>query len=235
MVVCWPLGVVFVLLTKIWSRLRGDLEGEHRAAGQRALSRFFRFWLKGLMVLGIVRIEDEELAKRVPLEGPLVIVGNHPALWDSLLIIRHCEAVSCIIKASLLLNPFLRGGALFAGFLPNTPRLSMIRSAVERLRSGGQLLLFPEGTRTRVENGVLNAFSPGMALMVKKSGVPVLPVFIQTNSPYLGKGWPIWKMPDFPVRISVRVGDVLEVGDDESVREFSERVEEIFRGQLQRG
>lgn len=234
MTVFWPTGVVFVLLTKLWSKLRGDSVEEHRAAGQRVLSRVFRVCLKGLTVLGIVRIDDRELAERVPLKGPLVIAANHPALWDSLLIIRHCEAISCIMKASLLSNPLLRGGALFAGFLPNAPRLKMIRSAVERLDSGGQLLLFPEGTRTREENGVVNPFFQGMALIVKQSGAAVLPVFIRTNSPYLGKGWPIWKMPDFPVTISVRPGELLKVGEGEKAREFSERVEGIFREQLER-
>lgn len=235
MVVFWPLGVGFVLLTKGWSKVRGDAAVKHRAAGQRALSRAFRVCLKGLSVLGIVRIEDKELAKRVPLEGPLVIVGNHPALWDSLLIMRHCEAVSCIMKASLLSNPLLRGGALFAGFLPNAPKLEMIRRAVERLKSGGQLLLFPEGTRTKGENGVLNPFFQGMALIVKQAGVPVLPVFIETNSGYLGKGWPIWKMPNFPVRISVKVGEVLAIERGEKTRDFSDRVEGVFREQLEEG
>jgi 1-acyl-sn-glycerol-3-phosphate acyltransferase len=191
--------------------------------------------LRGLTVLGIVKIEDEELAERVPLKGPLVIASNHPAIWDSLLIMRHCEEVSCIMKAGLLSNPLLRGGALFAGFLPNVPRLKMIRSAVERLDAGGQLLLFPEGTRTREENAPLNPFLKGMALIVKQSGVPVLPIFIETNSPYLGKGWPIWKMPDFPVRISLRVGEVVKVEEGETAREFSKRAEGIFRKQLQRG
>jgi 1-acyl-sn-glycerol-3-phosphate acyltransferase len=91
------------------------------------------------------------------------------------------------------------------------------------------LLLFPEGTRTRRELGSLNDFRPGLALLAKRSGAPVLPVFITTDSPYLGKGWPTWKMPKLPVSISFRVGETMTIMPDERVRDFSERLEERVR------
>ena len=108
----------------------------------------------------------------------------------------------------------------------------MIRLAMERLAGGGRLLLFPEGTRTRQENGVLNPFRPGLALLAKQSGAPILPVFISSNSRYLQKGWPIWRMPHLPISISLRVGERILIQPDEKVRDFSGRLEEIFRKEL---
>jgi 1-acyl-sn-glycerol-3-phosphate acyltransferase len=100
------------------------------------------------------------------------------------------------------------------------------------LSQAGRLLLFPEGTRTRRERCVINRFRPGLALLAKQSGAPVLPVFISTDSPYLGKGWPIWRMPELPVSISIRVGEKLVIFPEERVREFSERLEGSFRAGL---
>jgi len=148
------------------------------------------------------------------------------------LVIRRFMQLSCIMKEDVLENPLLRNGALFAGFLPNSPRLKMIRLALDRLAGGGRLLLFPEGTRTRAENGVLNPFRPGLALLAKQSGAPILPVFISSESRYLQKNWPIWRMPDLPVAVSMRVGERIQIRPDEKVRDFSERLEGIFRKEL---
>jgi 1-acyl-sn-glycerol-3-phosphate acyltransferase len=65
-------------------------------------------------------------------------------------------------------------------------------------------VLFPEGTRT--VDAPINPFRPGITLIAHMANVPIQTVFIETTSPYLGKGWPIWKTPEFPVSFSVRLG-----------------------------
>ena len=234
MTLFWSSGVVVIMLVQLFSKLKGNSSAEHRALGQRSLSSAFRICIRGLIFLGIIRIEEKGTGKLADVPGPVIIASNHPALWDALLIMRNSDQVSCIMKASLFANPLLRSGSLFAGFLPNAPRLEMIRRATERLKSGGRLLLFPEGTRTREENKPLNSFFPGMALIACKSGAPLLPVFIEANSRYLQKGWPIWKMPDFPISIKIEVGELQQVQEGEKSREFSDRMERLFRKQLER-
>ncbi len=232
MLIFWPLGLVYVGLRNLTSCLMRNPPEKHRAIGQRTLGRAFDVCIRGLIGLGIIKIDDSALAANPPVQGPVIVASNHPAIWDALLIMRHCRQVSCIMKASLLSNPLLRCGALFAGFLPNAPQKKMLRSAIDRLADGGQLLLFPEGTRTKDENHPLNPFYPGMALIACKSQAPLLPVFIQTNSPYLQKGWPIWKMPDFPIRIHIGVGKRLQAEPGEKARDFSDRMEAVFRKHL---
>ena len=73
---------------------------------------------------------------------------------------------------------------------------------------------------------------PGLALLAKQSGAPILPVFISSDSRYLQKGWPIWRMPDLPITISIRVVERILIRPDEKVRDFSERVERVFRKNL---
>ena len=36
--------------------------------------------------------------------------------------------------------------------------------------------------------------------------VPIQTVILDSDSPYLGKGWPIWRPPEFPVVIRARLG-----------------------------
>lgn len=230
----WPLGATFVFFLSVVSTLfvRGKAR---RALGQKTIGVLLGGYMNFLEALGLIIVHDDELKRNASMSGPLLIACNHPALWDAPLVIRRLLRVSCIMKAELLENPLLRHGALFAGFLPNAPRLTMVRKGVERLSQGGRLLLFPEGTRTRRENGVINPFRPGLALLAKQSGAPVLPVFISLNSCYLQKGWPIWRMPEFPISISIRVGEKQIAHPGERVRDFSHRLEEVFREGLHQG
>ena len=45
-----------------------------------------------------------------------------------------------------------------------------------------------------------------ITLLAHMAQVPIQTVFIETPSPYLGKGWPIWRPPEFPVVFRVRLG-----------------------------
>ncbi len=229
--VYWPLGVIPLLAASLLSAIFLG-HTRRRELGQHALGLALGKFMDGLEFLGVIKVEDEELKEHAHMRGPLIIACNHPALWDALLVMRRFVQVSCIMKADIMTNPLLRSGALFAGFLPNAPRMKMIRKAVERLNSGDRLLLFPEGTRTRRERGLINEFRPGLALLAKHSGAPVLPVFITTDSPYLQKGWPIWRMPELPISISLKVGETIFIQPEERVRDFSERLEKVFLSRL---
>ena len=204
----------------------------HRALGQAMLGHGIDTFISGLEGLKIIRVCDEELRCEEDRPGPLIIACNHPAMWDAFLVIRRFVSVSCIMKTELLANPLLGSGARFAGFLPNAPRMKMVRSAIARLESGGRLLLFPEGTRTRRDSVGVNEFRPGLALLAEQTGTPVLPVFITTDSRYLEKGWPIWRRPVLPIRIRLSLGDPVRIEPGESTREFSARLEGVFRKEL---
>ena len=93
---------------------------------------------------------------------------------------------------------------LFRSYIRNDPPRGMIRSCVANLQAGGQLVLFPEGTRTL--QAPINPFRPGITLIAHMAQVPIQTVFIETPSPYLGKGWPIWRAPPFPVVFNARLG-----------------------------
>ena len=101
----------------------------------------------------------------------------------------------------------------------------MVRTAVSELKQGSQLLIFPEGTRT-VKHPV-NKFKSAFALIARKAGVPVQTVFIEANTPFLGKGWKLLKKPQFPLVYRVKLGKRFEANNDTKL--FVDDLEKYFR------
>jgi 1-acyl-sn-glycerol-3-phosphate acyltransferase len=145
-------------------------------------------------------------------EGGLIVVANHPSMLDAVMLVARLPLSACIMKASLVRNPLLGPGARLARYIRNDSAYGMVQRAVQDLREGGQLVLFPEGTRTTC--APLNAFHASFTLIAKRARAPIQAVFIDTDSPYLGKGWPLWRLPPLPIRFAVRMGRRFEPGLD---------------------
>ena len=171
--------------------------------GRAAISSVYRGFWTCAQWLGLMQIDYTAL-DALSRDGGLIIAANHPTMLDALLVIARVPRGICIMRSSLMRNPFLGAGARLARYIRNEPPRGMIRSAVANLKAGGQLVLFPEGTRT-IRTPV-NPFRPGITLIAQMAQVPIQTVIIESESPYLGKGWPIWRAPEFPVAIRVRLG-----------------------------
>jgi 1-acyl-sn-glycerol-3-phosphate acyltransferase len=145
-------------------------------------------------------------------EAGLIVVANHPSMLDAVMLMARLPRSACIMKASLMHNPLLGPGARLARYIRNDSAFGMIQCAVQDLRAGGQLVMFPEGTRTT--RAPLNPFHASFTLIARRAGVPIQALFIDTDSPYLGKGWPLWRLPPLPILFSVRLGRRFEPLED---------------------
>lgn len=179
--------------------------------GQFAIMGLFRGFLGALKASGIVKFDLSAL-DALRGEGALIIAPNHPSLLDAVLVASRLPQVVCIMKAEIWDNLILGGGARFAAYIRDDSPFSMIRSAARAVRAGNQLLVFPEGTRTRPKAGY--HFKGGFALIAKTARVPVQTVFIETNSLFLSKGWPLFRKPAFPLLYRARLGRRFDVQGD---------------------
>jgi 1-acyl-sn-glycerol-3-phosphate acyltransferase len=178
--------------------------GAGRALGRAVISHAYQLFWNVAIISGTLRLDTEVLA-RFRDEPGLIVVANHPSMLDALILVARLPRSACIMKAELMRNVFLGAGARLARYVRNDSARSLIRLAVDDLRSGGQLVVFPEGTRTT--RRPVNPFRPGVTLIAKLAGSPIQTVFIETESPYLGKGWPLWRVPPLPIVVSVRLGE----------------------------
>jgi 1-acyl-sn-glycerol-3-phosphate acyltransferase len=195
--------------------------------GRRAITTAFRIYLGALALIGACRFDIRAL-DALRAEGPLVIAPNHPCLLDALMVISRLPNLACIMKADIVDNVFLGAGARLAGYIRNDAQLSMIKQAVAELNSGSHLLLFPEGTRTT--RWPINTCTGTAALIASRARVPIQTLFIDTDSAYLTKGWPLLRRPAMPITYRIRLGRRFD--PPEQVRGFAEQLERYFIDEL---
>lgn len=197
--------------------------------GQRVVTFAFSTFLRYLSVTGLVKCDLSELDSLRDQEG-LILAPNHPSMLDAVLVISRLPRVTCIMKASLWDSVVLGGGSRLAGYVRNDSQPNMVRSSVKALRDGGQVLIFPEGTRT-VQHPV-NELKGAIALIAKKSEAPVQTIFIESNTEFLGKHWPPLRKPIFPLHYRVRLGMRFACGADHKA--FLADLESYFRSEMNR-
>lgn len=179
--------------------------------GRAAIAGGYRLFWWMARVAGMMRLHSEVLDVLRDEPG-LIVVANHPSMLDAPMLVARLPRSACIMKASLMRNPFLAPGAQLARYIRNDSPLGLVRLAVQDLQRGGQLVMFPEGTRTT--GAGVNGFRPGVTLIAKRAMAPIQTVFIDTSSPYLCKGWPLWRLPPLPIMFTVRLGRRFEPADD---------------------
>ena len=201
-----------------------------RRIGRVGMHRLFHRYLALLGRLNLVQVDNAELAG-LRHERSLILAPNHPSMMDVILIISRLPDVGCIMKAELWDNIFLGAGARMAEFIRNDSPRSMIKLAVQDLQRGSHLLIFPEATRT--VRAPVNELSGGFALIAKKANAPIQTILIESDSPYLRKGWSLFRLPPMPIRFRLRLGRRFEPRDDvESLVAELERyfIEELGEG-----
>lgn len=199
-----------------------------RALGRSVIARAYRFFWAVAAFSGMMRI-DADCLDALRDERGLIVVANHPTMLDALLLVARLPRSACIMKADLMRNIFLGAGARLARYIRNDSARTMVRLAVDDLRNGGQLVIFPEGTRTVTPP--LNSFRPGVTLIAKLAQAPIQTVFIDTDSPYLGKGWPLWRVPPLPIVFRLSLGQRFAPSQDSNA--LLQQIEHYFRQSME--
>lgn len=196
--------------------------------GRQGIMQGFRIYAWSLSVTRSYRLDLSELDS-LRGEPPMILAPNHPSLIDALLILTRHPNVVCVMKAELMRNVFLGAGSRLARYVPNEPSRQMIKESVGHLQRGCLLLLFPEGTRTTCRP--INSLVRSVGLIAKHAAVPVQTLIIETDSPFLRKGWPLFRRPDLPIVYRVRLGKRFEPPHD--VLAFTAELEEFYRRELE--
>ncbi len=127
------------------------------------------------------RLEVEGL-EHLPAQGPVLLAGNHDSYWDPLVVgiaARGRREIRALAKSSLWKVKGMSRMLDAMGQIPivrGSGDVDALQRAISELRGGACVGIFPEGTRS-LTPGLLRA-NPGVALLVARSGAPILPVAV---------------------------------------------------------
>ena len=136
----------------------------------------------------------------IPDQGPVLLVSNHLSHLDVLILgILLNRPLNYVARSTLFIGPlgwFIRS---VGAFPINRDGMGAegFKETLRRVRSGGIVTLFPEGTRT--EDGDLGEMKSGIARLVARSKAPVVPAAIAGSF----EAWP--KSRVYPVAHPLRV------------------------------
>lgn len=144
-----------------------------------------RPWYRTILTLagGIIRpVGRLQVTGRenVPLSGGLVIASNHGSFWDPPTVAVSLPRETYFLAKEELFR--IRGfGELIRSVnaIPIRRKmadLSGLARALDVLRAGSCLLVFPEGGR--MKDGELHRAKPGLGLIVAHARVPVVPTYV---------------------------------------------------------
>jgi 1-acyl-sn-glycerol-3-phosphate acyltransferase len=171
--------------------------------GRAVAHRFFAFYVASLRATRNMRIDDSALAA-IAREPGVIVAANHPCRLDALLLLGRLENAVPLMKSTLERSVFWGAPAHLAGYISNRSITQSVRRARDELAAGAQLVIFPEGTRT--DPFPLGELRGAVAIIAQRAQAPVQTVIIETDSLFLAKGWPLWRVPPLPITVRVRLG-----------------------------
>lgn len=171
-----------------------------------------------------------EGAEHVPRTGPIIYVSNHQSHLDPIIvgIVVGDRPFSGMARSTLFSNPVLAAIMRGIGVIAldqSKGDAGAMKAALAELSAGRCVLIFPEGTRTR--DGAVHEFKAGAALLIRRSGAPVVPVAMEG-------AFDIWKIgtsfPKLSGRLAVRAAPAIAA--DELMRDGPDSALERLRIQI---
>ncbi len=167
----------------------------------------------GMHVWYKLQFEGQE---NLPDRGGYVFASNHRSYVDPVVIVlgsKHGK-FSFMAKTELFKNPFFGKLISWLGAFPverGKGDNAVIDTSIEKIREGRNLLIFPEGTRSKT--GKVGRGKTGVALIAARSGVDVVPVGVNFEGEKL----------HFRSRIIVRYGIPIPASDLYTSEEINPR------------
>ncbi len=148
----------------------------------RMVQAAFKLMLKvtgaRITVIGEENIPDEAV----------LFIGNHRSYFDILLTYSRCRRLTgYVAKKEMLKYPLLRTWMvrLYCLFLDrDNPRegLKTILQAIDYVKNGISICIFPEGTRNDGEEGSMLPFHSGSFKIAEKSGCAIIPISMNNTA-----------------------------------------------------
>lgn len=220
--VIWLYGALAVIGIGMWPFVLMDDRYVYTA-----LRSWARATIWGLRWIVGAEVTFEGL-EHVPQGGALLAV-KHQSMLDTiapaLLLTKPTYVFKAELGASPILGAYLRKNQIGVDRSGHAKALkSLVRGAREAVARGGQIVIFPEGTRQPLD--APPDYKPGIAAMYKDLNIPVTPVALNS-----GLVWKPSGLMRSPGKVVIKVLPPIPVGLSRD--EFMQRLEHVIESESQ--
>ena len=140
------------------------------------------------MILVIAGVEVTVIGEENVPDEPVLFIGNHRSYFDILVTYSRCKRLTgYVAKKEMLGYPLLRDWMkrLYCLFLDRDNMkegLKAILQAIDYVKQGISICIFPEGTRNKGEELSLLPFHQGSFKIAEKSGCAIIPMSLNNTA-----------------------------------------------------
>ena len=147
--------------------------------------------------------------ERVPASGPCIFVSNHQSFYDPILnglAVKDRQLTAMARESLFRWKPFalLMHSIGAIRLKEEGGDAAAFKAALAELAAGRCILIYPEGSRS--PDGRVDVFQPGLALLVRRARVPVLPMAVEGAHDVWPRGQ---SLPRLSGRLAAEVGEML--------------------------
>lgn len=173
--------------------LIGKYKGQ--AAKDHLAQVLIRWIFKVLLAISGVKITCIG-KENIPEDQAALFVANHSSIFDILVsYVQFSRPTGFVAKIETKKVPLLSSWmklirCLFLDRSDPREGMKMILAAIDQIKEGVSVFIFPEGTRGPDENGQLRAFKEGSMKIAQRTGCPIVPVAISNTRDVLENHFP---------------------------------------------
>jgi len=174
----------FIFLFSLFYLLAYLFSTNRETSFQRLNHRFYRGFF--LLVRALIPGHKWQVSDKIRSIRSSVIVSNHVSYLDPLLLISLFERHKTIVKSRFFKVPLFGRVLKLSGYIPSTSggklsdlMIEQIEAMEGYLASGGNLFVFPEGTRSR--DGTIGELNKGAFKIARLCRPPIKVLFIRNT------------------------------------------------------
>lgn len=140
-----------------------------------------RSWARALLKISAIQVRVKGIEKIDPKQSYL-FMSNHQSTFDIMTCLSVIPGTARFLaKQELFRIPVFAQGMRAVGMIPidrgnSTKARKSLDKAVEEIKKGVSVIIFPEGTRTK--DGNIQPFKKGGFVLAIKGGIPIAPMVL---------------------------------------------------------
>lgn len=200
--------------------------------------RFYLYFITRIFLplVNVYKIIEESDLPAITSSKPAIYIANHRSRLDGPIILSGLKETGVIMKSSYARLPIFSLFVKHGNFISvDSSSVDLLQSAMQRckelLSNGNNLLIFPEGSRSR--SSKLLPFKDLAFRLSIETNIPIVPVIVHTDFPLMAK-IKNSLVPPSMMKLTIRALSPVYPEPDERSTDYADRVRKLMAMEIRK-